>query len=72
MAGCCGDDVFDGPAKETVDPPLLSRDHGRGIEAHVQDVDVAGKAQRNLQCVVEDGPVVVRSIDAGEHMLDAG
>lgn len=40
------------------------------VEAHVQDIDVAAGAQRDLQRLIQDRTIFVGSIDAGENMLD--
>ncbi len=65
------DDSLNGSAKEMVDLPLVCRAHGAmDIKAYVEDIDVADKAQRDLQGVVQDGPIFVGSVDAGEDSLD--
>ena len=49
----------------------LVRGYAMDIEAHVENIDMAAKAQRDLQCPIQHGSILVSSIDAGENMLDA-
>jgi hypothetical protein len=68
------DGVLDRNVEETIAVSLASRAHGDAvdIEAHVQDVDVAPEAQRNRQCMIQDGPIRLGSVHAGDDLLDAG
>ena len=70
--GCLGNGVLDRLVKKTIDLPFLpARGYAVDIEAHVQNIDVAAEAQRDLQRPIENGPILVSSIDAGEDVLDA-
>jgi hypothetical protein len=41
------------------------------VETHMQHIDMAAEAQRDLQCLIENGLISFAPIDAGKDMLDA-
>jgi hypothetical protein len=47
------------------------RGYAMDIEAYMENIDMAPKAQRDLQCQIQDGSILVSSIDADEDVLDA-
>jgi hypothetical protein len=66
------DNVLDWLVEQTVDPAFLALDScAVNVEAHVQDINVAAEAQRNPQRLIQDGPIIVGSIDTYEDVLDA-
>jgi hypothetical protein len=71
--GCLGNRVLDWLGKETIDQILMPfvRGYAMDIEAHMENIDMAAKAQRDLQCQIQDGSILVSSIDADEDVLDA-